>query len=305
MINIVNKSGFSLIEVIIALGIFAILAAGVFNVATSSYRNFYSTGDKQSLTEYAQEGIEAVRAIRDNSWQDIEDASGSNHGLVKTNGYWQFSGTSDTFGDLTRVVTISDVERNSSYEIVSSGGTDDPHTKKAVVTISGAGISNYVLTTYLTNWLYKTWTQTDWSGVGDREYWSDFTMASSTYSSTTTSTIGQISIFYNSGMSQYDTDSYIYSSIYSLDHDKELQSIEVEQNIPAGCDVDVTLEAVNRTTGAVSASQVFSDTSSSHYVSSTPVSLNGFRFFRYKLDLTPCSSNTQTPTVYSISVNYR
>lgn len=303
---IYNKQGFSLVEVIIALGVFAILAAGVFNVATSSYKNFYGTGDKQSLTEYAQEGIEAVRAIRDNSWQDIEDAVGDN-GLVKTDGYWEFSGSSDSFGDLNRVVTVSNVERDSNYEIVTSGGIDDPHTKKIVVTISGAGVGDYVLTTYLTNWAYKTWTQTDWSGDGYRDFWADPTMFSSSYSSTTTSSPGQISVPYNSDMGQVADDQYMYSSVYNLGaSDKELRSLEVEQYIPpySGCDVEVTIEVSNSSNMSGAVSQVFSDISTSYYVSSTPSSLNGYPYIRYKIVLTGCNTS-YSPILYSISINYR
>ena len=118
---IFNKNGFSLVEVLVALGIFAVLAAGIFNIVTSSYKNFYGKGDKQSLTQFAQEGIEAVRSIRDNSWQEIETVSGAgNKGLAKSGGYWSFSGTSNTLGVLTRVVAITDAQRNSNGAIVAT-----------------------------------------------------------------------------------------------------------------------------------------------------------------------------------------
>ena len=305
MLTINNKNGFSLVEVMVALALFSILAAGVFSIVTSSYKNFYGTGDKQSITEFAQEGIEAVRSIRDNSWQEIETVSGAgNKGLAKSGGYWSFSGTSNTLGVLTRVVAITDAQRNSNGEIVTSGGTSDPNTKKATVTVSGTGIDDYVLNVYLTNWSYKTWTQTDWSGVGAREFWSNTTMASSSYSSTTTSTVGLIKIESLAGV--YNPTSHLYSSIYSIDSDdRELRSIEVEQNIPSGCGLQVTVEVSNTTNMASASTQVFSDTSATYYVSSTPATLNGKRFLRYKLDMTSCSGQSQTPTLYSLSINYR
>lgn len=193
----IKNKGFSLVEVIIALTLFAILAAGVFDVVTNSYRNFYGTGDKQSIAEYAQEAIEVVRSIRDNSWQTIENAAtaGGNNGLTKNvSGYWEFSGISNTFGELTRTVAISDVQRDDSDNIVASDGTNDPNTKKVIVTVSGSGIDDYVLTTYITNWSYKTWEQSDWSGIGDREFWSSLTMASSSYSNISTSTLGELAL---------------------------------------------------------------------------------------------------------------
>jgi prepilin-type N-terminal cleavage/methylation domain-containing protein len=189
-----NNSGFSLVELVVALAVFAILAAGVFYVVTNSYTNFYGAGDKQALAEYAQEGVEAVRAIRSNSWQNIEDGIGSN-GLTKgSNGLWTFSGSSDTQGALTRVVAIANASRDVNWNIVDAGGTEDPSTKKVTVTVSADGVGDYVLYTYLTDWNYKTWEQTDWSGSGDREFWADNTMASSSFSNISTSTGGEVSL---------------------------------------------------------------------------------------------------------------
>lgn len=301
-----NQSGFSLVEVIIALGIFAILAAGIFNIATNSYRNFYGTGDKQMVTEYAQEGIEAVRSIRDNSWEALEDVTdGSSQGLAKNgSGYWVFSGSEDTWGDLTRQVQIYSVQRNSSGNIVASGGTNDISTRKAVVTISGDDIGDYSLTTYLTDWAYKTWEQTNWNGVGSRHYWAEDNMASSSYSSTTTSTAGQISIKYNALLGYgYG---YLYSSIYPLGQDeRNLKSIIVEQGaIPGGCSVQVTLAAsTSNFTPAYTESQVYNITST-YYVSSTPDKLDNKAYLRYFLEM-DCGGGATSVAVKSIKVRYR
>ena len=107
---------------------------------------------------------------------------------------WQFSGTSNTLNALTRVIVVSDVQRNSAGSIVVSGGTDDPDTKKVTVTVSGAGIADYVLTTFLTNSSAKTWEQTDWSGTSSNEFWASMVTASSSYSNISTSTVGQVSL---------------------------------------------------------------------------------------------------------------
>jgi len=119
--NIKNKiikkiQGFSLIELIVAIAIFSILASGVVYVFVNSYKNFFGVGDKQVMVQFAQEGMEAVRSIRDNSWQSIVNAAdGSPRGLVKNNGLWEFSGTENNLNGLTRVVVVSDVLRNSSH----------------------------------------------------------------------------------------------------------------------------------------------------------------------------------------------
>ncbi len=187
--------GFSLIELIVAIAIFSILASGVVYVFVNSYKNFFGVGDKQVVVQFAQEGMEAVRSIRDNSWQSIVNAAdGSDRGLVKNNGLWEFSGTENTLNGLTRVVVVSDVLRNSSGSIVAIDGVDDPDTKRVTVTVSATGISDYVLTTYFTNWSAKMWEQTDWSGTTANEFWASMITASSSYSNISTSTVGQVSL---------------------------------------------------------------------------------------------------------------
>ena len=85
-----KKKGFSLVELIIAISAFALLASGVFSSIIGNYKGFYGTGDKQAVAEFAQEGIEAVRAIRDRSWQEIEDNITRASGLIQLNNTWQF-----------------------------------------------------------------------------------------------------------------------------------------------------------------------------------------------------------------------
>lgn len=216
--NIRSQQAFSLVEVVVALAVFAILAAGVFNITTSSYRNFYGKGDKQVLKEFAQEGIEAVKAIRNNSWQDIENVSGAgNQGITKdNNGYWEFSGSSNTLDVFTRVISITDVQRNSSWEIVDAGGTNDPLTKKVTVTVSADGMEDYVLTTYITDWAHKTWLQTDWSGVGAREFWEDAAMSSSSVTNLSTSTSGSLVLSEDNQFSN----GYTYRKAITIDSDQ-------------------------------------------------------------------------------------
>jgi len=293
-----NQQAFSLVEVLVALGIFAILAAGVFNVVTNSFSNFYGTGDRFVVTAFAQEGIEAVRAIRDNSWKDIEDAVGANNGVSKNaSGVWQFSGTSDTLGGLTRVITLADVSRGDNGNIVTAGGTNDPSTKKVTVTVSGTGIADYAISAYITDWGVKVWKQDTWHGIGSREFWSSTTTASSSYSGINTSTVSKLKLAGASAGS-------LVSSIYDIGStDQELRSVTVNQLVSNSCDLQVTLEASNSIDMSSASSQVFSDNSTDVYTSTTDDVLNGKRWLRYKVDMPVCS--VSTTTLYGIEVRYR
>ncbi len=297
--------GFSLVELIVAIGIFSLLASSVVYVFTTSYKNFFGVGDKQVLAQFTQEGMEAVRNIRNNGWQTIVNAAdGSPRGVQNTNGTWQFNGTSNSLNGLTRVVVVSAVQRDGTGAIVASGGIDDPDTKKVTVTVSGTGIADYVLNTYYTNWSTKTWEQTDWSGTSPREFWSNVTMASSSYSNISTSTAGQVKL--KLVASAYNTPGSLVSSIYDLaSTDKVLTSLNVVQNVPSGCSLTLTLEGSSSTSFTSYTSNAFANNSTGNFTSSTPSSLNGLRYIRYRLALTACNSNTQTPILYSMSLNYR
>jgi prepilin-type N-terminal cleavage/methylation domain-containing protein len=310
-----SKMGFSLVELLIALGVFAILAAGVFAVATNSYRSFYGVGDRQVITEYAQEGIEATKFIGYNSWLGLTNAVSGNHGLSKTNGLWTFSGTSDTLGNLTRVITVANVQRSvTTGAIVTSGGIDDPQTKKIAVTISGTGIDDYVLEDYVMDWNAKVWEQTDWSGVGNREFWGNTNMASSSYYLIVTSTVGQL----KTPGGAFDIASYLYSSIYDLGStDRELRSVTIEEFIrPSSvCYLTVILEGDDDTnfSGEDYVSQVFNDSTNrdSRYIysSSTSTALNGKRYLRYKVNMMDCGPGVvggeEEVTLFSFKLNYR
>ena len=194
-----RNKGFSLVELVVALGIFAIVSSGVIFVVINSYRTYYGAGDRQVVVQFAQEGLEAVKSIRDNSWQGVVAVADDNdHGVIKTNGLWQFSGTSNTLGALTRTIVISNVSRDNSGNI-DAGTAYDPNTKKVIVTVSGAGISNYVLVSFITNWSHRYWEQTDWSGIGTSEFWNSAVKASSSYSNISTATPGALTLALSAG----------------------------------------------------------------------------------------------------------
>ena len=121
------------------------------------------------------------------------------------------------------------------------------------------------------------------------------------YSTSTFYSIGSESI-----ASGYNSPGYLYSSIFDLGStDKELRSMSVEQNVPSGCNLTVTVEGSDGADFSTVASEDFSDDSATYYTSSTPAALNGKRYIRYKATLTACNSNADTPALYSVKFNYR
>lgn len=147
--------GFSVIEVLLAAALFLVFALGVVPTLLRGIGMNRLGQEETVATQYASEGMDAVRSIRNRSFQDLVETGGS--GLAVTgSGLWGFSGESDMFEDkYVRTVVIEGVQRNSGGDIVDNGGTDDPQTKKVTVTVAWQSLSpekSVILTTYMTDW---------------------------------------------------------------------------------------------------------------------------------------------------------
>jgi len=158
-----SAKGFSLIEVILAASIFVTFAtAGI--VAIISGLNANRLGAEVTIAnQYNAEGMEAVRSIKNQSYSTFAaKADTGNTGITVSGGVWTFSGTNNSLASdtrFTRVIVITSTQRDSNGNIVTSGGTNDPNTKKIVVTttwnFNTARQDSVVLTEYMTNWKSK------------------------------------------------------------------------------------------------------------------------------------------------------
>jgi len=158
------QKGSGLVEILVAVFIFSIILG---SLVTAS--NMYLSGAGDSLkyakgAYLAQEGIEAVKTIRDNNWNNISvladntdyflyfDTSSSTNNIWKTTSISSFT---DSF--FLRRFRLNSVNRDSNGRIVSGGGTSDLNTKKITVYVSWpskTGTTTKTLSTYVTN-LFK------------------------------------------------------------------------------------------------------------------------------------------------------
>lgn len=125
MINISGNKGQSLIEILIALGIFAVTLSASFQLFFGSQNLSVDSGNAGIALDYAQEGVEAVRSIRDRNWGELTDGS---HGLVFQDNEWMFgsSTASDVKGDFTRSITVLTVEENFKIATTTISWQIDP-----------------------------------------------------------------------------------------------------------------------------------------------------------------------------------
>ena len=134
--HIKTKKAFSLVEVVLAIGLFSALVlamSGGFAYAIQSTQIF---AIKNKAISIAEEGLEAVRSIRNESFANLTDGT---FGLAQSGNKWILSGSSDTVGSYTRAIQIA---------------TADSTTKTILSTVAWAspvpGSVSYL--TYLTNW---------------------------------------------------------------------------------------------------------------------------------------------------------
>lgn len=150
-----NKTqGFSLLELIVAIALFMIFSAGLSGTAIGGYLTSLENARMVKVNAHLVESWEAVRSIRNNSWSDISNGS---YGLAIQQGHWVFSGSSDEYDGYTRVITVEDVLRDDSGNIVTGGADSDPDTKRISITLSWndtAGQFRSLQTqSYLTNYV--------------------------------------------------------------------------------------------------------------------------------------------------------
>jgi type II secretory pathway pseudopilin PulG len=147
-----NKKGSSIIEIIVAVGIFTMLTSSVVVLFLGAHGSNLRDKERLQADLYLQEAYEALRSIRDYNFANLTNGT---HGISSENGYWELAGSSDIQGQFTREITISEVERNANCEIVESG-TIDSNSKEITTIISweleAGNPTSITSTEYIHNW---------------------------------------------------------------------------------------------------------------------------------------------------------
>lgn len=170
-----NQQGFSPVEVLLAATVFGFLVIALVGAIVYGRESTSGSGDRARAVFLAEEGLQAVRNLRDaNDTTYVNTVSSTNYGLSQTT-QWALSGTQDTSGMYTRQINITPI---------------DSSRKNVTVTVSwpsGASTSQVTVTGRFSNWLasiippvtagpvmmayskttttpfYRTWDGTAWS----------------------------------------------------------------------------------------------------------------------------------------------
>jgi type II secretory pathway pseudopilin PulG len=156
-----NKKGISIIEILVVIAIIITALSSLLGLASFSLG--VSTLIKQTNQGnlLSQEVMEAVRNFRDGTSWDVDGfgklATSTDYYPQATSSpsKWQLVQGIENIDGFTRKVVFEDVMRDSNSNIVESGGTYNPNTKKVIVTVSWKerGREHKLeIFTYLTNW---------------------------------------------------------------------------------------------------------------------------------------------------------
>ena len=133
------EKGQSLIELLVAIGIFIVAISALALFILDSYISGRLAREITIANFLAEEGIEATTSIRNNSWDDL--ILGARGLAISPEGHWIFEGSYDTTDKFTRVIAIEDI------------GIDRKKiTSRVTWQFTQARSQEIQLITYLTNW---------------------------------------------------------------------------------------------------------------------------------------------------------
>lgn len=104
-----SSPGFSLIEGVLAGTILLLIAVAAAGALTQGRENSGLAARHSQAILLAEEGLEATRNIRDESFTLL--AAGT-HGLTRIGNVWVFGGSTDMTGEFTRSITVTDIDAN-------------------------------------------------------------------------------------------------------------------------------------------------------------------------------------------------
>ncbi|MFH2063186.1 MAG: LamG-like jellyroll fold domain-containing protein [bacterium] len=190
--------GQSLVEVIVAMAVFAVIGGAVVSVTLGSFSGLARGGEETQARALAQEALEAVRSVRDGAWNDLVHSPAK---VSVVDGIWDLSAADSELIDdrFTRTISVSDVCRDAGGSIVECPGVyTDPHIKTVTVEVSWSPMFSVTRTVrqegLLSNWSSRDWMQTDWSSGGGQSVWSDVTRYDSDDGNIDSSTGGEIGL---------------------------------------------------------------------------------------------------------------
>ncbi|MBI2033813.1 MAG: fibronectin type III domain-containing protein [Candidatus Liptonbacteria bacterium] len=114
--SLLTRRGFSPVEVILAGSILALIVTAIVGALVYGREGTQVSGSRARAIFLADEGLEALRNMRDESFTNLTDGP---HGLVTSGSQWVFSGVEDVTDIFTRQIQIGTID-STTKQITST-----------------------------------------------------------------------------------------------------------------------------------------------------------------------------------------
>ncbi|MCX6743662.1 MAG: MopE-related protein [Candidatus Parcubacteria bacterium] len=144
MLKIQIKNGFTLIEILLAIGICLLLFLAIGYLLIDNLNSSYNNQQRVIAEFKTQEGLEAAKAIAFDNWQAFKPGQ---YGVSLANNQWQL---------VSQAQPVSLLDKNGLQTIVISEVPGNVNLNKVVSLVSWQSLTNQPkssqLTTYVSNW---------------------------------------------------------------------------------------------------------------------------------------------------------
>ncbi len=319
--NILNKSGQSMVEIVIALAIFAILAAGFSALFLVSFNSLLRSQQTIRAEGLISEAVAALQSIRNRAYNELIF---SRSAISLSGKQWQLVGESTTeqIDRFTRLIDFFLVYRDSSGEIVASttpGARLDVQSREVSIIINWTTefSRDFSLTRriYLNNYLVALWQQSDWQGGNGQDIYAAANQYYSDDGNVEIGVSGELSLPEIS-TSTYTTSGELISSAVNTNA-RAYSAVVWAETIPGGCtecDIKIQIKTApdaGGTPGTWSSTWCGpdgKDGDESDYFEANNGELiyidhNGDEWIRYKIILS--GSSSQSPTLEEVNIYYQ
>lgn len=124
------------VEIIVAISIIVVSVLAAIAVTQKSIYVSRQALHVSQASFLLEEGAEVTRILRDNAWSNISSLSAGTNYYPTFSGTWTLSTTPSTIGIFTRIIAVTNVNRDTTSGDISTSGINDPGTKLITVTIS-------------------------------------------------------------------------------------------------------------------------------------------------------------------------
>ncbi len=137
------RMGFSLIEIMLGVGVFALIVAATVGAFSVAQESLFLLSERSRAIDIAEEGLEAARNIRDEAFANLTIG---NNGIATTSNRYNFFGASDLIDEIfTRVVNVA-----------QPGNVRRTITSTVTWTLRDSQVASVQLMTELADWRRKS-----------------------------------------------------------------------------------------------------------------------------------------------------